>query len=49
MLTIVKLLPKFKGKENLFLTIQLFFKFDFGHPTSKLSILDHQTIKTIYI
>jgi hypothetical protein len=37
---------KIKG-ENLFLTIQLLQKFDFGHQTSKTGVFSHPTIKTI--
>ena len=36
------------GKSSFF-AIQLSSEFDFGHSTSKLGILDHQTIKTDYI
>ena len=36
----------FQRKKNLFLAIQLLLEFDFNHATSKLSIIDHPTLKT---
>ena len=39
---------KKKGK-SLFLAIQLLAEFDFDYATSRSGILDHQTIKTVYI
>jgi hypothetical protein len=39
-----------KKKEKVhFLTIQLSPEFDFSHQTPKPGILNHRTIKTIYI
>ena len=37
------------GGKSSFLTILLSPEFDFGHQTSKPDILDHRTIKTVYI
>jgi hypothetical protein len=37
-----------RRKKSLFLTIQLFPQFDFGHRTPKPGIFDHPTLKTIY-
>jgi len=37
------------GKKVYFLPFQLSTEFDFDHPTPKSDILNHQTIKTVYI
>ena len=43
------LLGLFIQEKNLFSIMQLSPEFNFGHATSKPDMLNHQTIKTVYI